>query len=258
MKLGFLITARLKSSRLPKKLLHEVQGENYMTWMIRRLKLQSLLDEIVICTSTNPQDDPLEEIAQKEGVKCFRGSEEDVFQRLNEARKIYELDYVINMTADCPLLPFDLIPKLVDSFKKTNAELIKCHHLPVGLFLSGLSPAAMERLIELKASDNTEYWLHYFLKSELFDVRSLETEPSWQRDNFRIALDYPEDHEMLKATFEGLGEEAYKISTEDLIHWLDKHPEIVALNKDCGAKGVKRTEDDPTSKVKLKDGRVLE
>ena len=82
MRTGFLITARLKSTRLPKKLILEVLGENYITWMVRRLKLATNLDVIVICTSTNPQDDPLEEVAKKEGVECFRGSEEDVASRL--------------------------------------------------------------------------------------------------------------------------------------------------------------------------------
>ena len=257
MKVGFLITVRLKSNRLPQKVMLKVQGESYITWMIRRLKLQSELDEIILCTSTNPEDDPLESVAEKEGVHCFRGSEEDVFERLNEARLEYKLDYVINITADCPLVPFDLIPDLVKSYREKPADLITCHHLPVGLYLSGLSVEAMDRLMDIKASETTEYWLYYFLKSDLFEVRKLETDPSLERTGYRLALDYSEDHEMFTALYNGMGPTTYASSTKVIVEWLDAHPEVVKLNEGCDQKGAKRTEEDPTSKVKLKDGSVL-
>lgn len=258
MKTGFLITARLKSERLPKKLLLEVNGEAYIRWMIRRLKLATSLEEIVLCTSTNPQDDPLETVAKEEGVACFRGSEDDVIQRLYDASLKYQLDYVVNMTADCPLLPYDLIDDLIECYNKTDADLVKCHHLPVGIYLSGLKPEAMKRLLELKASGNTEYWLYYFLKTDLFKVEQLSTPSHWNKPEYRLALDYPEDHEVFKIVYEDLGPDAYKVSTSDLIQWLDDHPEVLAINRDCGRKGLERTEQDPASKVKLKSGRVLE
>ncbi len=258
MKTGFLITARLKSTRLPKKLLLEVNGESFITWMIRRLKLSTELDEIVICTSTNPEDDPLEEIAHKEGVRCFRGSEEDVVDRLLGAIEEFELDYAINMTADCPLVPFDLIPDLLKTYSDTNADLVKCHHLPVGIYLSGLKPDALRKLVELKASNQTEYWLYYFLKTDLFEVVELPTSDKLLREGYRIALDYPEDFEMFKRLYEGLGPEAFASSTQQILEWLDEHPEVVEINRGCDEKGVQRTKEDPTSKVKLKDGRVIE
>lgn len=258
MKTGFLITARLKSERLPKKLLLEVNGQAYITWMLRRLKLAKSLDEIVICTSINPQDDPLERIAQEEGVKCFRGSEQDVIQRLYDATEKYDLDYVINMTADCPLLPFDLIDVLIEQYRASKADLIKCHHLPVGLYLSGLKPAAMKTLIGMKASDRTEYWLYYFLKTDLFQVEQLSTDPSWNKAEFRFALDYPEDHELLSHFYEDNVPDAFAMSTEEIIRWMEEHPELMKINAECGKKGAERTVNDPDSKVHLKDGRVIE
>ncbi|GJM33454.1 MAG: flagellin modification protein FlmC [Saprospiraceae bacterium] len=257
MKTGFLITARLKSSRLPKKLLLEVNGEPIIVWMIRRLKLATILDEIIICTSTNPQDDPLVEIAQKEGIKYYRGSEEDVLVRLFEAKEKFGLDYVISMTADCPLLPFDLIEDVVSTYKKTDADLIKCHHLPIGLYLSGLKTEAMKRLIEIKGSSNTEYWLNYFYKTDLFKVVQLETSPDLEREGYRLALDYPEDWQVFKYIYQQLGPEAYRISTSELINWLDGHKHIFEINRDCNQKGVKRTQEDSTSVVKLKDGTII-
>lgn len=252
MKVGFLITARLKSTRLPKKLLKEIDGVSMMSLMIRRLKLSSELSTIVIATSTNLEDDPLEVIAKQEGVECFRGSEEDVIERLYTAAKQYNLDYVINMTADCPMVPYDYIGKVIDTYKSTNADLVSCYELPAGLFLSGLKIEGMKRLLELKDSANTEYWLYYYLKTDLFKVVPLPIDSALKRTDQRIVLDYPEDFEMLEKLYAGLGPNAYKVSTVEVIDFLDKHPEIVDINKHCTAKGQVRTDEDPNSKVKLK------
>lgn len=258
MRTGFLITARLKSTRLPKKLTLEVVGENYITWMVRRLKLATDLDQIVICTSTNPQDDPLEEVARKEGIACFRGSEEDVASRLYEASQKYKLDYFINMTADCPFVPFDYISSLIELYKETDADLIKCYDLPEGMFLSGVKPSAMKRVIDLKDTGFMEYWLFVFLKTDLFNVIPLPVNEKLIRRNYRFVLDYPEDHDFLKALYETIGESAYLMGSEELILWLDEHQELSKINADCSAKGLKRTLEDQTSKVKLKDGTIVD
>lgn len=253
MKIGFLITARLKSTRLPMKLLKEVHGEYLITWMIRRLKLSPILDEIVIATSTNPQDDELEIIAQREGVKCFRGSEEDVSLRLTKAAEAYGMDYFISMTADCPLLPYEMIGDVVDTFKSTNADLITCYEIAAGLFLTGVKGEAMKKVIDLKASENTEYWLYYFLKTDLFNVVKQKIDTSLIRENYRFTLDYPEDYTFLKAVYEGLGPEAYKATTKEIIEFVDQNPELAKINEGCNEKMLERSKKDPNSEVKLKE-----
>ena len=89
MQTSFLITARLKSTRLAKKILLEVQGKPLITHMINRIKYAKNINKIIICTSTNTQDDPLEKIAQQEKIDCYRGSEDDVLQRLLETAKTF-------------------------------------------------------------------------------------------------------------------------------------------------------------------------
>lgn len=257
MKVGFLITARLKSTRLPKKLLKEVNGASYMEWLLRRLKLSDRLDEIVVCTSTNPQDDPLIEIANQEDVRFYRGSEEDVILRLYEAAQEFNLDYVINMTADCPFIPYEMIDLLVDSYKQSQADLIKCHDMAPGMFLSGLKIEAMKRVIDLKGSGFSEYWLYYFLKTTIFNVRSLKIPLDLVRPDYRFILDYPKDHEFLKLVYEGLGPDAYKKDSREIIEFVDQNQEWAKINEACHAKGIQRTNSDETSKVILKDGTVI-
>ncbi len=83
MKTGFLITARLKSTRLTQKVIPGLNNRPVICEMIDHLKISSVLDRVVLCTSTNPQDKPLVDIA-RENINCFRGSEENAIQFLEK------------------------------------------------------------------------------------------------------------------------------------------------------------------------------
>lgn len=255
MKVGFLITARLKSSRLPKKLLLPFGDANYVTQMIRRLKTSDHLDKIVLCTSVDNEDSPLEELARQEEIECYRGDREDVISRLNEARIRYGLEYVINMTADCPLVPVELIPLILEQFKNTRADLIHCFDMPIGLYLSGLKPEAMDQVVNLKNEGLTEYWLYYFLKTNRFKVEHLN-HPSilgFKGRNFRIALDYPEDHEFMTELYKRFGPGLIKAKVSDIIEFMDAHPELALINQHCTEMGKTRTLNDPAASVSLKN-----
>lgn len=254
MKTGFLITARLKSSRLKKKLLLPFGNENYITQLVRRLKTSPYLDEIVICTSVDEEDTPLEEVAIRENIQCYRGDREDVIARLNEARKKYNLDYVINMTADCPLVPVEFIPGMITQFKETGADLIHLFNMTPGLYLSGLNPAAMQKIVDRKNDGHTEYWLYYFLKTNIFNVQHLDEKYTGkiEKRDYRIGIDYPEDHEFLTALHKGFGDSLFTATAAEIVSYVDKHPEIAQINLHCNELGKQRTEQDPTSQVSLK------
>lgn len=254
MKVGFLITARLKSSRLPKKLLLPFGEENYITQLIKRLKTSTYLDEIILCTSIDEQDDPLETVAAEQGVKCYRGDREDVIKRLNEARMKYNLDYVINMTADCPLLPVEFIPLALEQFEQSNADLINCFTMPPGLYISCLKPEAMQKVVDLKNDGATEYWLYYFLKTNMFQVEHLKAPEAniKGKENYRIALDYPEDHEFFTKLYAAYGPDLMKATAGEIVNFLDEHPEIGKINLHCTELGKQRTDEDPASNVSIK------
>jgi spore coat polysaccharide biosynthesis protein SpsF len=251
MKVGFVVTARLKSSRLPMKLLAQVNGEPIMTWLLRRLRLSKSIDQIVVATSTNAQDDPLADLAEQEGVGCFRGSEDDVSSRLYQASLAFGFDYFLNMTADCPFIPQEDIPLVLETYQATDADLVTHHATAPGLYITGIKPEALRRLNERKDSEKTEYWLHYFLKTDLFRVQATKVDPALVRP-YRFVLDYPEDLTFLRRVFEALGPEAYRASVRELIALLDAHPEWTKINAHCQAAMVKRTDADPNSAVRLR------
>jgi spore coat polysaccharide biosynthesis protein SpsF len=231
--IGFLITARLKSTRLPRKVVLEINDKPVIWHMINRLKLSNVLDRIILCTSPNPQDKPLVDIAVRENIDYFLGSEEDVILRLYEAARKFELDYVLNITADCPLVSIEYLDVIVDKYKETNADFIRCLKLPHGFFSYGLKIEAMKKVCEIKKSGETEVWGRYFTDTGLFNVVDIDIPAKYIRPNYRLTLDYPEDFEFFKKVFEHFGKNAYKASMPDIIKYLDENPLIVEINRHC-------------------------
>ena len=240
MKTGFLITARMKSTRLPQKVTLKINDREIIAWMIDRLKQCRCLDEIIIATSTNPQDDVLCDIACREKIKYYRGSEDDVLERLYGAAKEYGLDYAINITADCPLVAFDFIETAIQLYGKSDADLITNYNLPHGFYFWGIKIPALGKVLKIKNDTNTEIWGRYFTDTGLFKVIDMEIPVEFQRENYRLTLDYPDDYEFFKALFNKLGPDTYKKSTRSIIYFLDKNPEIAGINAHCKALYKKR------------------
>ena len=242
MKIGFLITARLKSTRLPKKLILKLNGSEVIRHMIDRLKLSSVLDSIIICTSNNPQDEPLIKIAIEEGIDYFLGDADDVILRLYNASTEFGLDYAINITADCPLVSIEYIEKIVESYKETNADFIRCLDLPHGFYPFGLKIDAMKKVCKIKKSKETEVWGRYFTDTGLFKVVDLEIPKDYIRRDNRLTLDYPDDFKFFQELFNHFGVDTYKASMSEIIKYLDENPQIVEINKYCEEMYKKRWE----------------
>jgi len=225
--------ARLKSTRLPKKLLLKINGREIIRHMIDRLKISKLLNNIIICTSDNPQDKPLLRIAKEEGIDYFLGDKEDVILRLYNAAKEFKLDYALNITADCPLVATEFIDKIVDKYKESNADLIRCLDLPHGFYSYGLKIDAMKKVCEIKKANDTEVWGRYFTDTGLFNVVDLDIPKKYIRKDYRLTLDYPDDFEFFNKIFEHFGKTTYKTPISEIIRYLDRNPQIVEINKHC-------------------------
>lgn len=248
-KLGFLITGRMKSTRLKEKLTLPLNNVEVIVQMIRRAKLVIEPCNIIIATSKNPQDDILMELANREGVKCFRGHEEDVIARLHAAAIDNELEYFINITADCPLFGYDYLEMIYNLLLDEKADLVTSLDLPHGIFTYGIRTSALSKIIEIKKTENTEVWGDYFYNNtETFKVVKLPVEEEEQR-KYRLTLDYPEDYEFFKKIYDHFGELTYRQTSKEIITFLDSQPKIVDINKNVAELYKKRWEAQRVSKI---------
>jgi len=104
-----IIQARSTSKRLPGKMMMDIAGKPVLERVINRLKAVKVLApqlevDIVVATSTNKEDDLIEQCGQKNCVKVFRGSETNVLDRFYHCAIKYKADWILRICGDCPLI----------------------------------------------------------------------------------------------------------------------------------------------------------
>ncbi len=231
MKAAILITARLKSTRLPKKAIKPIEGKPMIRHQIDRLRLAECPEQIIMCTSTVEEDDPLERIATDEAIGCYRGDPEDVLLRLTNAAKEFNVDTVISCTADNPLTDPEYIDKLVQFHHEGEYDYSQIEGLPFGTFSYTVSRPAMNRACEIKAKRDTEVWGGYFTELDRFRVGTLQVDDKDVRSpDLRLTVDTPEDFELMKEVFNALYEETSVFLLKEVVDLLSRRPSLRELN----------------------------
>jgi len=230
-KTAILITARLKSTRLPFKVIKPIMNKPMIVHMLDRLKLAQRPEVIIICTSPVDQDNPLVEIANEQGVQYFRGDPEDVLFRLYSAAMEFDIDLVINCTADNPFVDPHYIDMLYDHHIKQGNDFTKIDGLPWGTFSYAINRSALKEACELKAEKDTEVWHGYFMETNRFKWSALEVvDEAVLWPDLRLTVDTPEDFELVTRIFEELYVPGEVFSLVDIVDLCRRKPELPAIN----------------------------
>lgn len=230
---GVFITARLKSTRLPMKAIKPILGKPMIERMIDRLKVCSV-KPIVLMTSTNPQDDPLVEIAQRSQIEYFRGSEDDVLVRMRDCADRFDTDLIISVAADNPLIEPAFIKKMIERYHAAKFDFCEIEGAPIGCGkgLYAVSRKALEQICGLKNSSDTEIWGPYFRenKNQFFcDIIKIN-DPKIKRPEYRLTVDTKEDFELVKKIFGILSKKKEYFDIYDICELLDENKDLVKMN----------------------------
>ena len=230
---AIFVTARTSSTRLPRKCLLDLCGERVIEFLIRRLKRAKLAELIVLCTTTNPEDDILCEIAAAEGVEHFRGSERDKLERWRGATEHFGIDFFVTADGDDPFCEPELIDLAIAQYRTTSAEFIYAEGLAVGAFSYGIKSSALRTVCQMKDTDDTEMMWVYFTDTQRFRTEALRDVPDiFKRPELRMTLDYPEDFRFFESVvshFRQRGPDDFTL--RDVISYLDQKPELIRINQ---------------------------
>ena len=123
-KVGCIIEARMGSSRLPGKVLKKINNKTVIELLIERVKKVKQIEKIVIATSTNEKDDILENYCRENKIDFFRGSEEDVMSRVLKCAKFHEIQTIVEITSDCPLIDPIIISQILNCYIYNNVDYV--------------------------------------------------------------------------------------------------------------------------------------
>ena len=150
------IEARMGSSRLPGKMLSQIGDKIVIQHLVDRLRECNTLDDIVIATTEKEIDNELVDWAENYGVKCFRGSEDDVLQRVIDANSFMRAEVIVEITGDCPFTDPEVVDIGVSTFLANDCDyLTNCEKVSAvpGLYVQVFR---LENLKEIFIGNNND------------------------------------------------------------------------------------------------------
>ncbi|MEM6724606.1 MAG: glycosyltransferase family protein [Bacteroidota bacterium] len=233
-----VIQARRGSSRLPDKVSMPVLDKSLLFRMVERVRHAQLAGTIVVATTTDSFDDPIETLCEQEGFLCFRGHPTDLLDRHYQAAKAFDAEVVIKIPSDCPLIDPRIIDQVIQVYLENEGAVD---------FVSNLHPATYP--------DGNDVEIMTFEALEIAwkeATRSLEREHTtpfiWENpDRFRLindpwktgkdysmshrwTIDYQEDYDFINAIYEALYPSNPIFSLEDIMELLAQQPDLFKIN----------------------------
>jgi len=242
MNIGFLITARLKSTRLKRKILLPLNGYSVIERIISRAKKVIESNKIVLCTSNNPQDSPLVETAKKNNISHFNGHADDVLQRLLDAAEFFGFEFFVGITADNPLFSIHHARIIKGMFTEDSTiDYVFTSGMPIGVNIYGINVKALKTVCAVKEQIDTEIWGPLMNRPEIFNVIELKAEKDYQRDNFRLTLDEKDDYKVFKAIYNNFERDAV-IDVLEAYKFLDENNHVYQINEGVNQKSLNRAQ----------------
>lgn len=231
-----IVQARMTSTRLPGKVMKSLAGAPMLAQQLKRLRACRNLDEICIATTSNSTDDVLFDLAQREKLPCFRGSERDVLGRYLDAAKQTHAEIVVRITADCPLVDpptVDLVVEaLVERPHRDYAANVLRRTFPQGLDCEALWFDVLARTVRLAESDYAREHVTaaiYGEKADLFARFSVED--SNDNSDLRWTVDTPADWQLIETIYRELDLGNRIAPYVEMLHFARQNPELMRSNQ---------------------------
>ncbi|MCK5293371.1 MAG: glycosyltransferase family protein [Arcobacteraceae bacterium] len=239
MKINISIEARMTSSRLPKKVLMPINGTPCLEIMINRIKKSKFINNIIIATTTNKEDDEIIFWCDKHKIDYYRGNENNIYQRVLDTHIKYNSDIIVELTGDCPLLDSFVIDRTIQTFLDNNYDYVATGlSYPLGMAvqvytLDTLKSVSKNRELTYEDKEHVSPYLYTSGKYNTFYIKALENE---QLKDLSVTLDTNEDFEVIQNICRGF--DNFDFSLNEIVDFALNNPELVSMNKNIHRKGL--------------------
>jgi spore coat polysaccharide biosynthesis protein SpsF len=231
-----VVQARMGSTRLPGKVLLDIAGRPMLTRVMQRLESATRLDARVLATSHLPQDDPIAELCQREGLRCFRGEPHDLLDRYYRAALEQQAQVVVRVTADCPLIDPDLVDQTVQAFQQADPpvdfaanRLPRRRTYPIGQDTEVCSMAALEQAWRQAAEPHQREHVMPFFYENPDRFRTLLLDYKEDLGDLRWTVDTPEDLAFVREVYRRMAPRT-EFGWLEILNLVRQDPDLAAIN----------------------------
>lgn len=197
MKVVAIIQARVSSSRLPAKVMLNLQGKTLLERVIERVKLAEIVDDIWVATSTNSEDSLIQEVVDKNNINCYRGDLENVFDRFVQVIEQTKPNIVVRITADNPLTEPKLIDYGVNYILEQKVDYVGYRNTPIGAAVEVFTAESFMKISSYKdlTKHNLEHVTSYYYQhDDQLNIRFIDDFYNEPLNSFYITVDTYSDY----------------------------------------------------------------
>ncbi|GIN64065.1 hypothetical protein J27TS8_40580 [Robertmurraya siralis] len=239
MKVAAIIQARMGSTRLPGKVLKKVLGKTLLEYQVERVLRAHTIDEIIIATTTKKEDDQIVDMCKQLSINYYRGSEHDVLSRYYEAAKKFEVDIIVRLTSDCPLIDPEIIDKTVQVFLQGKFDYVSnsiIRTYPRGMdtevfSFQGVSEINKNAVKNYEREHVTPYW---YERPENYRIKVVSHYTDLSK--YRLTVDTIEDFKLISNIISSVYIKNRHYTLEDIIKVISDNPDWLLINSHINQK----------------------
>ncbi|MCA0120680.1 MULTISPECIES: cytidylyltransferase domain-containing protein [Bacillus] len=232
----FVIQARMGSTRLPKKVMKPIGGMALIDLIVERVKQSDdyhhNMQNLMIATTVEPEDDYLAQYCMSKGYKVFRGSEADVLERFAQIVRQFEPKTVVRLTGDNPFIDPSLLSKMLEKHRQEKADYTYTNGTSLGISGEMIEASILCEIdkFPLTYSEREHVTLYIRKHPEQFSLQLFTPPKELAYPAYRFTIDTEEDYVFATRLLEKAGG-SIAVPTAELISICEQHPDIVRLNQ---------------------------
>tara|TARA_Y100000768_G_C23965403_1_gene677562 strand:- start:1307 stop:2005 length:699 start_codon:yes stop_codon:yes gene_type:complete len=206
-KTAVILEARTQSTRFRNKIFKKLGKYYVLEFLINRLK-KGLSFDVIVATSLNKKDIQVQKFCERKKIQFFRGKENDLIDRVINCADYFNVDVIISLTGDNPLVDPKMIKKMLTIFNKKKLDYFD--NLNTSFLPKGIAIRIIKRKILKKFSDKVksnrkynfrQHTTYFFMKnknSKLFKTKKFDLCKNYSLPNYSFTIDYQQDYKKIK------------------------------------------------------------
>ena len=228
-----IIQARMSSTRLPGKVMMSLAGKPMIWHIVQRAMACDRVDAVIVATSSEVSDDPIADFCGRNGIRCYRGSLNNVLDRYLTVLEDNPSDFFVRITGDCPLIDPGFIDQQILVLTQYKADQVLLTDPVTVLEGQSVHSTRSLRYIAERTNhpDDLEHVGSRYFAEHLEEFRIIAMEPPEElRASWRVTVDEVADYEMMQCLYNAIWA-GYPIMLSEALKWMSEHPEVANHNQ---------------------------
>ena len=220
------------SSRLPGKVMKKLDKQHtVLDYVINQLSFSKLIDKKIIATTDLKQDNVIEQACRNLGLEFFRGSSDDVLDRYYKCAKKFNIDNILRITSDCPLIDPEIVDRVIKKYQTKEFDYVSntlIRTFPVGTDVEIFPFKILEKAWQNADLPSEREHVTPYIRNKKFNCKLENLENEKKLGYLRWTLDRIEDFELIKKIVKKISKRP--ILMNDILDLFSDEPELIKIN----------------------------